>query len=662
MSSPLGSSGFPLGNRTDGALRKLNRHLRARCDSRLGRSLGPGALAITFVSLTWWSFGKWADPQIDFGIELYVPWQLTQGKVLYADMSDRNGPLSPYFNAALFQLFGVSLRTLVWANLGLLAVLCGLLYRLFLRACGALTATTVCCFLLSVFGFSQYVAISNYNYITPYQHHQTHGMLLILGIVTAFGEALRRPPLPWVGAAGAALGLLVLTKAELFIAGAGAAAAGLLLLAAGGRADKRGAALALTFCGAALLPVALAVGLLATQMEPSLALKGALGNWSYLDLTVSQEWFYVLGAGLEDVRGNLWLALEQAGLIALAAGVLLAADAWLPLPKRRDLRLLASAAGGALVFAGLSFGPESPDWKQLARALPLTSALAIAGLGATLWSRRGDPGALARIGPLWLLAVAAFGLLGKMLLRARIEHFGFVLAMPATLLLVAGCLELARLRRGAERGVARSLALALVAAAMVFFVAESNRHYRVKHHPVGAGSDVILTEILSVSPRGSILNAAMEKLEALLPKGSTLLVMPEGVSINYWLRRENPTPYHLFLPTLIDAFGGERAILPTLEAHPPDVIALVHRGHKEFGVGPFGTDPRNGKGLMAWVKRDYRRVDRIGAEPFKGRGFGIVLLVRKDSSHGRSDPIVDFVTLPRDGRPQVQPHAGPDAE
>ena len=31
------------------------------------------------------SWGKWPDPLIDFGRELYLPWRTTQGAVLFKD-------------------------------------------------------------------------------------------------------------------------------------------------------------------------------------------------------------------------------------------------------------------------------------------------------------------------------------------------------------------------------------------------------------------------------------------------------------------------------------------------------------------------------------------------------------------------------------------------
>jgi hypothetical protein len=69
-------------------------------------------------------------------------------------------------------------------------------------------------------------------------------------------------------------------------------------------------------------------------------------------------------------------------------------------------------------------------------------------------------------------------------------------------------------------------------------------------------------------------------------------------------------------------------MLADVRAHPPDFVALVHRRSQEFGVGPFGRDPRNGRELLAWVEAHYRRFDLVGAEPF-GEEFGVALLERR---------------------------------
>ena len=80
----------------------------------LVRSRRPGRPVCRACVQTW---RRWPDLLIDFGRELYVPWQLASGAVLYEDIAYFNGPLSAYWNALLFRWFGPSLLTLVVANL-----------------------------------------------------------------------------------------------------------------------------------------------------------------------------------------------------------------------------------------------------------------------------------------------------------------------------------------------------------------------------------------------------------------------------------------------------------------------------------------------------------------------------------------------------------------
>ena len=84
---------------------------------RLPVALGWLAIGALGLAMLAWSWGTWPNPYVDFGRELYVPWRLAEGDVLYRDIAWFNGPLSAYWNALLFQSFGTSLRVLVFANL-----------------------------------------------------------------------------------------------------------------------------------------------------------------------------------------------------------------------------------------------------------------------------------------------------------------------------------------------------------------------------------------------------------------------------------------------------------------------------------------------------------------------------------------------------------------
>jgi hypothetical protein len=592
----------------------------------------PATLALFFVALTVWSWGKWTDVHIDFGNELYVAWQIAAGKALYHEMAYRQGPLSPHLNALWFSLFGVSIRTLAIVNLWVLAAIAVMTWRIFGRACGPVAAAATVAVLLGVFAFSQYTPIANYNYVTPYHHQQTHGVALSLAMFLLLGSPRgqdsgrasgHRSGIARLAVAGGCLGAVFLTKAELFVPAAAAGAIGVAL-----HPGARWGAIA--FVLGCLVPPLTAFAALASSMPVEIALGGTLGNWAHLGSAFG-DFFYWKGAGLDAPGRNLVRGIWM--LVALAGFFGFALTFERVLPSKR--RVVLAAGIGIATFVALAVLPSPSFWLELPRALPIATLLAAAWLFASRKARSLDPqaGSLLAMWTVWSLL-----LLVKLGVHARIHHYGFVLAMPATLLVVAMLVSEApravRCRWGGGE-VVRACGIAGVAALLVAFLGLSDRAYARKTLRVGDGGDRILTEAPPASARGAVLAAALGRLEGLMGPHETLLVMPEGITLNYWLRKENPSRYHLFLPTELDAFGRD-AVLDDLRESAPEFIALVHRRPVEFGVGAFGVDPRNGRALAEWVRARYERVDRIGAEPFGDQGFGIVLLRRSEAEGARA--------------------------
>src|SRR5437763_13398227 len=78
------------------------------------------ALAIYFIAISW---RKWPDPLVDFGRELYIPWRIANGEVLYRELGGHFGPLAQYFDGLLFKICGPGLMVLVTANLVIFAII-----------------------------------------------------------------------------------------------------------------------------------------------------------------------------------------------------------------------------------------------------------------------------------------------------------------------------------------------------------------------------------------------------------------------------------------------------------------------------------------------------------------------------------------------------------
>lgn len=216
---------------------------------------GPSLIVMVFALMVFWSWRKWPDLLIDFGQQLYIPWQLASGKLLYKDIVILHGPLSQYFNAFWFKLFGPSLTVVILVNLAILACITGIIYTTIHRFADSYTATVVCLVLLSLFGFSQYVEVGNYNYVTPYTHEATHGIALTVAMILGLSQYFTRRGRIARTVSGICLGLTLLTKVEVALAATVVALIGFAVayftapLSASPKRDE----LAL-FCGMALSP------------------------------------------------------------------------------------------------------------------------------------------------------------------------------------------------------------------------------------------------------------------------------------------------------------------------------------------------------------------------------------------------------------------------
>jgi hypothetical protein len=573
--------------------------------------------------MAWWSWGTWPDVQVDFGRELYAPWRLAEGDVLYRDVAWFNGPLSVYCNAFLFRLFGAGLDTLVFANLALLALGVWLLHRLVARIADSTTATLCCLVALLVFAFNQLSGISNYNFVTPYSHEVTHGVLLGLGTLAALAAFERGAGVGWSAATGLLAGLTLLTKPEIAAAVALSVAAGWLFLP-GPRRRAGGPWLLL---GAALPPLA-ALALLSLALPPGAALAGLLEGWrGVLAGEAPDLLFYRQLAGFDAPLQRL----GSMGSTALGAlGVLLPAAA-LDLLLRRGPAWSTPAA--LLVFVGTlaAVGPLPVDWLSALGPLPLVLAALLCGF-AWLRFARGEsaPPAAARA------AFTALGLalLAKLLLTAWALGYGFALALPGTAVLLVALFWLAPRalqRYGGSGRVFRAAALALLCLWLAAHLLESHRWLAANEVRVADGRDAFLSDW-----RGEYANAVIAALAEHFPADATLVVLPEGVMLNYLTRRANPTPYLNFMPPELVLFG-EAEIIAALDANPPDAVILWHKDTREYGFPLFGRD--YGRALYAWVAARYQPIGTFGAIPLRDPDvYGMQLLGPRSPATPEGDP------------------------
>ena len=597
--------------------------MKRRSDLLAGVVLG--AIAATMLA---WGWGTWPHAFVDFGRELYVPWRIAEGEVLYRDLAWFNGPLSAYANAALFALFGPGLWVLVSANLALTGLLSVLLYTGIARLADRTAAFVSTAVFLVLFAFDRIDAIGNDNYLTPYSHEVVHGLLLSLLAITAQDRLRARPRLA-AAVAGGLLGLVALTKAEIFVAAAAALVCALVLDAHARRRSRvpgPGAApVASIFAAAALLPGVLAFGLLSLAMPADAALRATLGAWPALVASdVTSQYFYRATIGVVAFGRNVthlfhWSLAWAGVLLPLTLIGLRVRPAGREPFLGANLAVAAGVFGAALVPVLYLGGALHAVWPEILRPLPVLLAVLCAGALLLAW-REPDPGGVRVLRAAWLVFAALLML--KIVLRVRLDQYGFALAMPATLLVIAALtcwLPVWVTSRGGDGAVARSAVLGVVAAVVLALLPGIGARFAERSVKVGSGRDAFLAD----ERTGPVVDAALTALAGPGHEG-TLAVLPEGVMLDYLARRVNPTGHVNFMPPELLIFGEDR-ILEAFRRHPPDWIALTHKDTREYGVGFFGEG--YGRALYGWVERHYEPRELFGDPPLSPESrFGIRLL------------------------------------
>jgi len=585
----------------------------------------PGALIIPLAGffMVYWCWGTWPDVLIDFGRELYVPWRLTEGQVLFRDIAYFNGPLSPYINALWFSLFGTSLLTLVVCNVVLLGCFTALLYRMTADVGDWLAATGACLAFLTIFAFGLFMGFGIFNFVTPYSHEATHGIMLAFASLYCLWRFEPGRKNGYLVAAGLTLGLVFLTKVELFIAAAAADFIFLFMMNYGGQKLGRRIARDITlFLGCVMLPPLVAVGLLSLSLPVSEAVRGTLGGWPHLSNDeITSLLFYKKSMGLDQPWENTVLMLKVAiwyVLIVTPAIVI----ALLPANIPNQRRFLA-AAWAILISGYIAFAWSNATWLLMPRPLPLALAPVLVGLLTLWWTRPVSADVPRRLIRSISLVVFAVMLLPKIILNLRVAHYGFFLAMPAAIVLVLAMIAWLPAyidKRGGYGAAVRMLGIAVLVVTIGAHFRMNNFVVDSKIVPVGKGSDAFRTWN---TDRGRSVAQALPKIETLIGPEQTLVVLPEGVMLNYLTRRITPIPHINFMPLELIMFGEDR-ILDDLRDTPPHFIVLAHKATSDYGYRFFGRD--YGQRIMHWVNENYEVIEQIGAPPLRSNDFGIQIL------------------------------------
>jgi hypothetical protein len=537
------------------------------------------------------SYHRWLDPIIDTGRDLYLSGAILDGANLYRDFRYQYPPLAPYVLAAITAGIGRSLDAFMAIGIAQSLAVVAAVYTLLRRAAGTAAAFTASLLFVALCfcGASTWGC----NFLFPYSYGTTLGLALFLGYASLLHRYLfAKGSASTLYAAGALAIAAAWCKIEFSVA----VVVTFTLIAVVHRIAFRQL---LVILAAAAASIAVAFVLFHDPRPGRDWLRDDLFSSSLFG-GISAKNFYAQVSGLNEPMRGLLRAFVGCVFLAAITAALAAIDRILR--RRPDARLpIAIAAGVLMAVIGWMVPPTYPLFRAWAVLLPL----------ALLWELGRN-----RRGELFFFALFAVIAAVRIPLNLTPEWYGFAFVIP-TFMAMTFVLFAELPRCGVYSRTTALLWIPLFSVIAAKGLWTQHERFSVKQWPITTAHGTFYDHN---RVRAAVLNDLTGLVKSLGPK--SLVVMPEGVTLNYLTGIRSPSFYLTFTPPETGAPREEAILLADLEAKKPQFVAVVSRDMSEYGSAGFGIDyDRN---VLEYVRTHYA-VRRVWPDP----RFQAVLLERK---------------------------------
>ncbi len=579
---------------------------------------------------------RWSDLYVDFGNQLYVPWQIVEGQVLYRDLFYVFGPLSSYLHAFIFSITGPGMIYLAMFNLLLTFLLALIIYRIFMKLGGTLTATLAALMFLTVHGLGYHKYFGNYNFVQPYSHELAHGIFLSFCAIWLFINYLEAPKPARLAGIGLMLGLVFLTKIEVMVALGPAIVLGLVAgFRAQGLSREAGITRLLLVFGMMSVPALGFLFYFALEMPILEAGEYLIGPWMLaLNSQLHDLYYYQFIKGTDKLAENLLDIGQFTACFLVLAGLLIAITTQLERYQKNNYfyaMLVISPFLGLILY----FFHDIP-WKFFLFPLPVITLCTVLYQSVPIIKNDEGKEELNRILGIWVLAIFSLLMLLKIFFRSHIYHYGFALTIPGSLLtllvifiMIPGMFKEKMGNGAAYRFTAGALVLFYICA-MNF---DSYLFFSRKSFPISRGADMYYDyrplqtkDQEKIYEKGMIVQAALEFINENIEKDAEIAFIPDAIMLNYLSRHRDPAKGFILNPVTLLLFDNGKSYLEDLKKANPPYVVLIDRYFPEFNMIYFGKD--YAQDVHAWIQKNYSPHQQIGATPFTASGFGIQILKR----------------------------------
>lgn len=545
-------------------------------------------LTLVLIAIGWaffLSYQRWLDPITDSGRDLYIPEEILKGKKLYRDLLYVFPPLTPYLLSLVIRIFGSSLCVYTALGLTVSAIVLGALY-----VTARITIHPMAAGIVSLlFATLHFGGGAGLNFIFPYAHAATFGMaflLLYLVFITVYLFVEPRPSYyslafvfallaTWTKIEFAVLAIVTLTAIFTVYKPPSLYLRYSLLLAT------------VSFFGVALF-----------FHDTPLGHHWLWDNIVPLELLASPgaHFFYAQIFGTDKLWPRTGQILFGASLVVAFAGLVAAIDRIVitsspPVARYRAAILVIVTA--ALIALCWLLANE--------RFYRAWTALQILLIPAAIRERKHSP--------FFLLLLFSICTSLRIFLNIGPAWYGFYLTLPIYLL-IAYVLFRYLPERGVYSPRAAMLWLPMFGLLMIRGHTELIHYHTSRTHRVDSARGTFYD---SSKDRAFIIGNFLQYLEK--SNHSELVVMPEGLTLNYLAKTPNPLSFHTFTPPETASSKIEQRILDEMDRLKPELVAITSRGVTEFGYKGFGVDYATS--LTAYLKRNYVLLQLSDSPSFK---------------------------------------------
>lgn len=542
------------------------------------------ALTALWAFLFHKTWATWGNVTIDSGREMYVPAALAQGKVLYRDLSYPYPPLAPYFNAALFRLFGIHLQVLYWAGslsaLGSAVLLFCTGARLSFRLAGW-TAGAVLLF--------EAFRRSLFSFPLPYSFAAVYGCLIACLFSWLLANVATSEHRIWRFATASVAGLALLLKLEFGAACYGALALLVTMDCLRERSWKK-----LRQWLAEVLPAAAVCCAVGTWM---VSLRGAdfithenMDSWpsSYFMREYGKMWLKSTGLDLSA------LALKTAVTQILALLCVAVVLRWIfRRMEGSEHRLLLWIA---LAVAGLLFVLQSPPSSSIALfhanlwlrnnldIVAFPPAMAVLVLGAAAWWFLAKGPNRATITILFTFAAV---LPFRALLETRSYGQSIYYDGPEILcMLIVASIFIAPL--GSSRRLGSCATILISAICLLSTITESNIFLPYFNTFVPLITERGTIRLPQDLERNYAATIAFMKEKA--SEGESTLSIPDDASLYFFSGAESPSRVLAFIPGVVAPGKMTDEVIAQMDMNKPRFLIWSNKKYPGYGAPHFGTD------------------------------------------------------------------------